>query len=568
MWARRLLGFAVALLLIMQGCGGVIGPAEKVDAPTPPPPPPDTQNQLQGVFRWKGSDSGNGLYSAGTLTPQTVSSSAFGLLARYHTVGDIQAQPLYVSNLDMGSAGVHNVLIVATEHDDIAAFDADGKVSAALWQRSYLGPGITTGTAIFGGRTGLGPEVGITGTPVIDPASGAMYFVTLIVENGAIEQWVRAVDIRTGMDFGPGGVMVQATLPGDGPGSNNGQISFDPSVQNQRCGLALVNGQVLIAWGSFSDSGVYRGWLMAYDGNTLKQTAVFSPATQYQSQDAANGQADHGGGGAFWAAGAAPSIDSAGNIYLIAADGSFNASTGGQNYGDSVLKLKLSNGSFQVLDYYTPANNACLDHADLEIGSGGLMLLPSGAAGSQPLAITGNKEGRLYLLDTSNLGKFDAADAQIPQQFLVGSQACQPGQAAAGADGPGWERLYGNATYWNGSVYLAPANTDLRQYRFSGGTLSTTPASRSVTQFLNRGANTVVSANRNADAIVWAETKDAKSAISLHAYDANDVSHELWNNYKGTNVLYPGVRFATPVVVDNKVIAAGKNDVFIYGLVH
>ncbi len=561
MWAKRLLGFSVALVLILQGCGGGNSSAA-------PPPPPDTEHQLQGVFRWKGSESGNALYSAGTLTPQSVNSSGFGQLARYHVGGDIQAQPLYVSNLDMGSAGVHNVVIVATEHDDIAAFDADGKVPQALWSRSYLGPGITTGTAIFGGRTSLGPEVGITGTPVIDPVTGAMYFVTLIVENGGIEQWLRAVDVRTGMDFGPGSVKVQAAIPGDGPGSNNGQISFDPSVENQRAGLALAGGQVLIAWGSFSDSGVYRGWLMAYDPKPMKQTAIFSPATQYQAQDAANDPADHGGGGSFWAAGAAPSIDSAGNIYVIAADGSFNASTGGQNYGDSVLKLKLSNGSFQVLDYYTPANNACIDNADLEIGSGGLLLLPSGAGGGQPLAMTGSKEGRLYLLNTSNLGKFDSADAQIPQQFLVGNKACQPGQGAAGADGPGWERLYGNATYWNGSVYLAPSNTDLRQYRFSGGILSTTPASQSVTTFLNRGANTVVSANGNADAIVWAETKDAKSAMGLHAYDANDLSHELWNNYMGTNVLYPGVRFATPVVVDDKVIAAGKNDVFIYGLTH
>ena len=566
MWTKLLLRFSLALLLLVQGCGGGNTPAARVDAPAPLPPP--TASQLQGVFRWKGNDSGNGLYTAGTLTLQNVNSSAFGQIARYHVVGDIQAQPLYVTNLDMGSAGIHNVVIIATEHDDIAAFDADGKVANALWQRSYLGPGITTGTAIFGGRTGLGPEVGITGTPVIDPATGAMYFVTLIMDNGTIEQWLRAIDVRTGMDFGAGSAMVQATVAGDGPGSNNGQIAFDPSVQNQRCGLAILNGQVLVAWGSFSDSGIYRGWLMAYDAKTLKQTAVFSPATQYQAQDVANGPSDHGGGAAFWAGGAAPSIDSAGNIYLIAADGSFNADTGGQNYGDSVLKLKLSNGSFQVLDYYTPGNYACLDHADLEIGSGGLLLLPSGTGGFQSLAIAGNKEGRVYLLDTANLGKLDPADAQIPQQFLAGSQACQPGQGAAGADGPTWQRLYGNPTYWNGNIYLAPSNTDLRQYRFSGSILSTTPASRSATTFGNRGANTIVSANGTSDAIVWAETKDAKSAIGLHAYDATDVSHELWNNYMGTNVLYPGVRFATPVVVDNKVIAAGKNDIFIYGLLH
>ncbi len=476
------------------------------------------------------------------------------------------AQPLYVSNLDMGPAGIHNVIIVATEHDDIAAFDADGKVPQALWQRSYLGPGITTSPANFGGRTSLGPEVGITGTPVIDPSTGAMYFITMILNGGNDEQWLRAVDVRTGKDFGPGSVQVQATIPGDGTGSINGQISFDPSIQNQRAGLALAAGQVLIGWGSFSDEGPYRGWLMAYDAKTLKQTAVFSPATQYQPQDVATGTADFGGGGSFWGGGAPPSIDSAGNIYVIAADGSFNATSGGKNYGDSVLRLKLSNGAFQVLDYYTPANWACLDVADLEIGSGGLVLLPSEAGAGQPLAMTISKEGRFYLLNPSNLGKFNSADTQIPQQFLVGDKTCEFGVVAA--EGPTWQRLYGNPTYWNGSVYLAASNTDLRQYRFSGGTLSTTPASRSVTTFLNRGASTVVSANGNADAIVWAATKDADSAVALHAYDATDVSHELWNNYMGTNILYPGLQFGTPVVVDNKVIVAGSYDILIYGLVH
>ena len=415
-----------ALFLLLSTCGG-----GRSSDPAPAPGGSTSSSgeaKYRGVLMWKGNASGNGVYSGeNTLTPQNVNPTNFGRLASFNSDGFILAQPLYVANLDMGMQGVHNVVIIATERDEVLAFDADGKSTSALWKRSYLGPGVTTVPDDFGGRTSIGHEIGITGTPVIDPVTGAMYFVTTLLRDGNAEQWLRAINIKDGTDFGPGSAQIQASLPGDGPGSVNGTVSFDSSIQNQRAGLVLSNGNVLVAWGSFSDWGQYRGWLMAYNSQTLQQVAVYSPATQRQSSDDAFGIADFGGGGAFWAAGAAPSVDSNGSIFVVSADGSFNADTpGGKNYGDSVLKLNLVNNTFQVADWFSPHNRACLDLTDMEIGSGGVVLLPSDAASGRQLAITVNKEGRVYVLDRTNLGKFDPNDAQVPQALLISDKACAP----------------------------------------------------------------------------------------------------------------------------------------------
>ncbi len=558
-----LLSVIVLALLFFQACGTGGGSTSPVGQP-------DTGGsnaQFHGVLKWKGSNSGAGLYSETTLTPQNVNPAQFGKVAKFYSEGVVHAQPLFVSNLDMGSLGVHDVIIVANERNQVLAFDASGKTTQPLWQRSYLGPGITTVPDNFGGRTNIGGEIGITGTPVIDPATGAMYFVTMLLNNGTPEQWLRAIDIRTGKDFGPGSVKIKASVPGDGPGSSNGQVPFNPGIQNQRAALALANGNVLIGWGSFSDWGVYRGWLMAYDVKTLEQTAVYSPSTQYQAQDSGGGPADHGGGASIWQAGASPAVDSAGNIYVVAGDGSFNADSGGKNHGDSVLRMTLSNGALQVADYFTPSNHDCINKADLEIGSGGLALLPTETTGS-PRAVAISKEGRVYLLDPGRLGGLTGDDSQIPQVFLAGNRTCTDGIGGGHAEGTDWQRLYGNVSYWNGNIYLAPANSNLRQYAFTGSTLSTTPASTSTTQFWLRGANTVISANGNSNGIVWAYSKNRQGVVELHAYDATNLAHELWSNYMkaGRDAIGAGTPFGVPVVANGKVIVAGRNEIAVYGL--
>ncbi|HYG98666.1 MAG TPA: hypothetical protein VD837_06000 [Terriglobales bacterium] len=567
--AYKAVASAVILsLLVSFGCGGVGGASSSSrdnDSPG--------AALISGVLMWKGDTSGTGLYgSESKLTPAVVGGGGFGKLAQFPLDGMIMAQPLYVSGLDMGTRGKLNAVIVATEHNSVYAFDADSKSTKPLWERHYTdhANGIVPAPDNIGGRSTFGGEIGITGTPVIDPATGAMYFVTMLQRNGHTEQWLRSIDIRTGQDYGAGSVQIQASVPGDGRGSQNGQIPFDASIQNQRMGLAIASGLVVIGWGSFSDYGVYHGWLMAYDRQTLQQRAVFNPTPNYQAEDTAFGPADHGGGGSFWQGGASISVDAAGNIYVVAADGSFNAHRGGQNYGDTVLKLTLANGRFTVVDWFTPSNEACVNPADIEIGSGGVALLPESASPGRRLAAVINKEGRLYLLDTNNLGKFNpAGDTQIPQQFLVGNKACIPGMGEGFAEGPDWQRLYGNPSYWNGNLYLATSNGPLRQYKLQNGLLGTAPFAVTNKAFGVRGGNSVVSASGTQNAIVWAYDKSSDGGVAvLHAYEANDVSRELWNSNmnRGRDGMGVGVGFGTPIVADGKIITTFDKSLVIYGL--
>ncbi len=297
--------FATILMSATCGGGNSAVSANKDPSGGATPPPPSTP-AISGVLMWKGDVSGKGLYdNESTLTPAQINVNQFGKLGIFQADGLLIAQPLYVANLPIGGA-THNVIILATEHDSVFAIDADNPVGGALWERHYLDAsrGVTSLPDNFGGRTALGGEVGITGTPFIDSATGVLYFVTALSRNGVAEQWLRAVDIRTGNDVGPGSLRIQASVAGTGVGNVNGMIAFDPSIQNQRPGLTKVNNSILVAWGSFSDWGVYHGWLMAFDPATLQMQAVFNSTTEAQQDDDADGPSDHGGGGAFWQGGA------------------------------------------------------------------------------------------------------------------------------------------------------------------------------------------------------------------------------------------------------------------------
>jgi hypothetical protein len=507
---------------------------------------------------WKGNSMGTGLNpNEITLTPANVNPDQFGLLGTFKADGLVMAQPLYVCNLDMGSGGKHNVVIVATENDSVYAIDVDSPAAAPLWQRSYLGNGVTPAPDT---TNAVGGEVGITGTHFLDSSTNILYFVTAVTSSGTVQHWLRSIDVRTGNDAGAGSMLIQASVPGDGIDSVNGQITFNPKQQLQRVALSKVNGSILVGWGSFSDDGIYHGWLMAFDASTLKFQAVFNPTTQNQPQD-------HGSSGAFWQGGAGPAIDANGNIYLNSGNGSFNANQGGNNYGDTMLKLQLTPSGFQIVDWFTPSSEACMDFDDLELGSGGVVLLPTDFTNGASLSVTYSKEGRLFMLNTSTLGKFNPAGDQITQEFMIGEQTCAD-PPTSDTEGPTWNRLYGNASYWNGNVYAGASNLGLKQYQFQDGMLNPTPFATSTSMFGTRGANTVVSSNGNKDAIVWAYEKTNGGLAILHAYDATSVSHELYNTMMAgdRDELGQGIAFAVPVVVDGRVIAAYDKFVAVFGL--
>ena len=478
------------------------------------------------------------------LSTGNVNSSQFGKLFSYAVDGQVYAQPLYVANVNIPSQGTHNVVYVATENDSVYAFDADGLVSAPLWQTSFINPsaGITTVPASFVNSDSVQPQIGITSTPVIDPSSGTLYVVPYTLENGSCVYRLHALDITTGAEKFGGPVLIQASVPGTGAGTDgHGNVSFSSFYQGQRPGLLLVNGTVYVAFASgHDDMAPFHGWLLAYNSQTLQQVAAFNTTP-------------NGGDGGFWASGGAPAVDGNGNVFFITGNGTFDANTGGVDFGDSIIKLSTSGGGLTLADYFTPFDQAYLSAKDIDLGSGGVMLLPDQAGAHPHLLVGGGKEGKLYVVDRDNMGQFQAgADSQIVQSLLGGAGVwCTP-------------------AYWQNSVYLAPVNDTLKAFQVYNGLLSNAPVAKGSVAFTFPGATPSVSANGSTEGIVWVirRTTTGSQAAVLHAYDAANVSRELYDsNQAGTrDQLDVAVKFAVPTVANGKVYVGTSSTLTGFGL--
>lgn len=178
-------------------------------------------------------------------------------------------------------------------------------------------------------------------------------------ESGAYVQRLHALDVATGAERPGSPVEIRASVPGTGEGGS--AVVFKPRNYKQRPGLLLLNGVVYTLWSSHCDIGIYHGWIIGYDAQSLKQVQVFN--------DTQNGNE-----GSFWASGAAPAVDGEGNMYVVAGNGTFDAATGGPDLGESFIKLTTT-GSLSVADYFTPFNYAELNADDLDTGSAGVVLL-------------------------------------------------------------------------------------------------------------------------------------------------------------------------------------------------
>ena len=509
------------------------------------------------VLTYKYDLSRTGLNAAETvLTPANVSSS-FGKRFSYDLDGNVFAQPLYVPNLAINN-GTHNVVFVATEHDSVYALDADSN-QPPLWKRSFLdsAAGVTTlPTSIAndpGGRTALGPEVGITGTPVIDPTTGTLYVSAVTYENNQAVHRLHALDITTGAEKFGAPVVITATVKGTGIGNDGmGNITFYPLTQNQRAGLLLYNGVVFVAFGSYSDVEPYHGWIFAYDAQTLQQVGVYLASPT-------------GEGASVWQGGAAPAVDSEGNIYVATADGTFNLDGGGLNSGDTLIKLRFGNGAFSVLDWFTPYNQNCLNRHDLDLGSGGPALLPDSFSTRQMLVV-GSKEGRLYVVDRNAMGHFRSdADTQIIDWELINDVACDLTTGSAPSDAT-TRRIYSTPGFFNGAVYVAPANGPIERYTIDmNGQLTLT--SKSGVSLQSRGAVPVVSANGLSNGILWtAEFATDTHGTILRAFDAADISKQLYASTSTADSIGRGVVFTLPVVINGKVYVASQKKLTVFGL--
>src|SRR5579883_528410 len=477
------------------------------------------------------------------LTPGNVNANQFGKLFAYPVDGYVYGQPLDLAGVPMPGKGAYNVVYVATEHDSVYAFDADsnaGPNAAPLWQVSFLNPaaGVTTVPYQDTRCDQIVPEIGITSTPVIDPASGTLYVVAMTKESlkgvvGYVHR-LHALDVSTGAERPGSPVTIQASYPGTGEGGST--LVFQPRNYKQRPGLLLLNGVVYTAWSSHCDIGVYHGWLIGYDARSLQQVAVYN-------------NTPNGNEGSFWASGAAPAADAAGNIYLVAGNGTFDSSTGGPDLGESYIKLSPA-GGLAVADYFAPFNFNELNNGDADVGSAGVAFVGDEAGNaSHPHLMAGSgKEGRIYLIDRDNLGHWQAvSDSQIPG-------------SVAGAIGG----LFGNPAYFNQAVYFCGAGDSLKAFPVSNAQLAAAPSSKSSATFGYPGCVPTISANGNSNGIVWV----LESSATLHAYDTSNLAHELYNSNQNNmrDALGSYVKFTVPMLANGKVYAGTANALAVYGL--
>lgn len=495
------------------------------------------------VTTYRGDNSHSGWYANETaLTVKSVSSGNFGHQVSYPVDGQIYAQPLFVPNLKINGR-LYNVVFVATEHDSVYAFDAD-QVTAQppLWQTSFLKSGVTTAAAaaVFGSPSGaIAPEVGITSTPVIDSKTGTLYVVATTSEHNQIVQRLHALDISTGRTLRS--VLISASVPGTGVGSVNGTIAFNAQQELQRSALLLVNGVVYVAWASYGDREPFHGWLMGYDAATLHQSAVLNTTP-------------NGVNGGIWSSGGAVTARDDGSIFFASGDGTFDLDKGGQDGGDTVYRV---DGHLKRLDYFTPDLQAYYSKYDLDIGSAGVMLLPPQSGAQHPhLLVASGKDGRIYLLDQDNLGHFNKYPDLIVQELPARTMTS----------------VFSTPAYWQGPtsgyVYFAGVGDYVTAFGLRSGLLTDKPVSRTTEKFTYPGGNPVVSSNGNLSGtgIVWVVTPsgDARNGIQpgiLHAYDATNLSHEL---FKGSFPQF--VKFSVPTVANGKVFVGSGNSLQIFGL--
>jgi hypothetical protein len=480
------------------------------------------------------------------LTPTNVNSLTFGKIASLPVDGQVYAQPLIMNSVAMPGGGTEDLVFVATEGDSVYAFNAEGTSTTPVWKTNLVQTGETTIPYQDVGTTDILPQIGITGTPVIDTNTNTLYCVGNFKEsNGTYQQRLYALDIATGAAKYGGPVVISGSVSGTGAGSVGGKLSFGAQLENQRPGLTLDNGNVYMAFASHGDNGNYHGWVIAYNETTLVQDYIWCD-TPNASQ------------GGIWMSGGAVAVDSSGDLYLTSGNGSFDYNTGGKDLGMALVKLTPQ---LTVLDYFSPYNESSLSNADEDYGCGNAVLL-SGQTGSAPNeALTLGKWGGVYLNNTAtgSMGEINNPP-NGPNHDL--------GEAATGL------QQHNTFSYWNGQVYVGPDGGKLRDYAVGNSTMSATATSQTAHLFGVGGANgqgtsPTISSNGTTNGIVWGIENVAfnNGPAILYAYNANDLTQLLYasNQYGTRDTAGTAVKFTTPVVANGLVYVGGGGSVTIYG---
>jgi hypothetical protein len=464
------------------------------------------------------------------LTTTNVKPAAFGKLFSRAVDGQVYAQPLYVGGLDG-----RNVIFVATEHNSVYAFDADDpSASSPIWTKN-LGPSVPSRDT----RCGLlAPEIGITSTPVIDVPSKTIWVSAKTKEGSAYVHRLHALDLSTGREKPNSPVEMTASVRGDAPEAVGGMVTMDPLKQMNRPGLLKVGNTIYIGFASQCDVGPYHGWVLAYDGTTMRQTAVHV--------DTPDGEE-----GGIWHGGVGLASDDSGDVYYASGNGTFDR--GSRNFGNSTVRLHQSASTLSVTSWFTPGDSDALNNDDLDLGSTGVLLIP----GSRSL-VSADKAGNFYVVDRDTMGGITDDDSQIVQKFQGTSRGA-----------------FGGPAFWNNTMYTWGTGDVLKAYRWSGSKFNTTPARSTSPVAAFPGAQLSISSNDASNGILW--TVRAVSggpglsanpgAGIVQAFDATDLTHELWNSGTSRDALGSIAKFSSPMIANGKVyVGTTSNAVVVYGL--
>ena len=499
----------------------------------------------QDVLTYHNNNARNGLNSSETkLTLSNVNSASFGKLFTLSVDGLVDAEPLYLSAVPVQGT-THNLLIVATEHGSVYAFDAD--TGSLLWHITTLKSGETTSDDR--GCSQVTPEIGITSTPVINRpkgSNGVIYTVAMSKDSSRnYHQRLHALDATTGNELFKGPVEIQAKYPGTGDNSSGGYVIFDPSQYKERSGLLLLNGMVYLAWASHCDIRPYTGWIMGYNATTLAQKTVLNVTPNANE-------------GAIWGAGAGLTADALGNIFFLDANGVFDTTLNSNgfpingDYGNAFVRL-TTKGGLAVADYFEMDNGVQESDSDTDLGSGGALLLPAmkdSSGTTWELAVGAGKDSNLYLVNRSAMGKFNPNSNKIYQE-LTGAL-------------PGG--IWSMPAFFGNKLYYGPVGQPIFAFQFKNARLLTTPAAQTNNSFAYPGATPSISANKSQNAIVWA-TENTDPAV-LHAYNATTLQ-ELYNTSQapnGRDQFGAGNKYITPLIINGKVYVGTTTGVGVFGL--
>jgi hypothetical protein len=470
------------------------------------------------------------------LTPAVVNAERFGQLFTQPLDGMAVAEPLYVPNLQINGA-THNVVFVVTLHDGVYAFDADSN-TAPLWYTSLINPPSVTTVPIAdqGCVAHNFSEMGILGTPVIDPTTNTMYLVAKTLESGSYVFRLHALNIQTGQETFGGPTVITGSYTSEGK-----VVTFEQQHRMNRPALLLSNGVLYIGFGNMGCKGAppSTGWLMAYSASTLQQMAVLDVGP---TQSAIPG---------IWLSGEGPSVDANGNVYVATGEGLFDYNVGGLDYGDTLMKLNLSGGSFDLLDYFTPYNQAYLTTNDLDLGAGGFILLPPQPGSYPDLGVIAGKQGVIYLINMDNLGGYNSAVDNVVQEVPFN------------ADNED-EIIRGGYAYWNQNLYFGAlkdggVGVPVEMFSLSNGLLSTAPTA-TTTKPYSFFSMFSISANNESNGILWGVGQQGTGS-TLDAFNATNLA-PLYISPQFTLALH----FDTPMIANGKVYVTTENSLVVMGL--